>query len=152
MTDFALRFGYVGLFIVTFLGSSLLPIPSELVVVPMPSFGYNTWVVLLVATAGNTLGSLLNYYMGKKGTDFILARYITVPPEKVEQAKQIFKKWGTWALFFAWLPFIGDPLTLVAGVFHVEIKTFLFWVTTGKFLRYVVLLGLVNQILRFMGR
>ncbi|MCP5098494.1 MAG: DedA family protein [Chloroflexi bacterium] len=144
--DFFFQFGYLGLFIISFLAASLLPLSSEIFVVGMPALGYSVWWVGIVATVGNFAGALANYYVGKKGTDFIFARYFQVKQETWDKAERFFGKWGPVALFFSWVPFIGDPLTAVAGAFHINLSVFSFWVILGKGLRYVVLLGLANQI------
>jgi membrane protein YqaA with SNARE-associated domain len=77
--------GYFGLFIVSFLAATLLPLGSEFFVATMTVSGYNVWLIFAVATTGNTLGSITNYYIGKLGTNFILSRYIKVDSEKNKQ-------------------------------------------------------------------
>ena len=73
MIDFIFSLGYLGLFIISFLAASLIPLSSELFVLGMPVLGYNIWLVAVVATLGNFFGALLNYYVGKKGSDLCLA-------------------------------------------------------------------------------
>lgn len=143
--DFLFQFGYLGLFIISFLAASLLPLSSELFVLGMPPLGYNPWLVGIVATLGNFSGALTNYYVGMKGTDFALARYFEVKEKTWQRAERFYERWGPVALFFSWVPFIGDPLTAVAGAFHIDIRVFTFWVMLGKGMRYVVLLGLAAQ-------
>lgn len=146
MTDLITSFGYLGLFVLSFLASSLLPMSSEVALLAMLPLGYNVWGVTLVATAGNYCGALANYYVGKWGADFFLSRYITIKPETWEKATRFYQQWGRIALFFSWVPIIGDPLTAVAGALNVNLRTFTFWVALGKFLRYVVLLVIVQQV------
>lgn len=146
MTDLITSFGYIGLFILSFLASSLLPMSSEVALLAMLPLGYNVWGVTLVATAGNYCGALTNYYVGKWGADFFLSRYITIKPETWAKATAFYQRWGRIALFFSWVPIIGDPLTAVAGALDVNLRTFTFWVVLGKFLRYVVLLVIVQQV------
>lgn len=143
--DFFFQFGYLGLFIISFLAASLLPLSSEVFVLAMPPLGYNVWIVGAVATFGNFVGALTNYYVGLKGSDFIGSRYFAIKEESWIKAENFYSRWGPVALFFSWVPFIGDPLTAVAGALHMNIWTFTFWVILGKGLRYVVLLGVVNQ-------
>lgn len=151
MTSVIFGSGYLGLFAISFLSATLLPLASEVFVVAMPPLGYNVWLIILFATAGSYLGSLTNYYVGRKGTDFVLSRYISIKPETLARAQRFFARWGPVALFFSWVPFIGDPLTAVAGALHVNLRVFTFWVLFGKTLRYLALLGLANQILGMMG-
>ena len=76
----------------------------------MPPLGYNVWGIVVVATLGSYSGSVLNYYVGKKGTDFVLSRYIKIDPKTWTKAENFYNRWGPVALFFAWVPFIGDPV------------------------------------------
>ena len=143
LSELALNLGYPGVFLVSFIASTLIPFSNEIVCAAMPSLGYDIWLTAIWATAGGYLRSLLNYLVGKKGTDFFFARWIKIKPARWQQAERIFQRWGNWALFFVWLPFIGDPLAIIAGVFNVEWRLFSFWVITGKFLRFIVLLGIL---------
>ncbi len=147
MASLVFQSGYLGLFLVSFLASTLLPLASEFFVVAMPRLGYNTWLVVLFATAGSFLGSLTNYFVGLKGTDFVLSRYISIKVETLAKAEQFYSRWGPIALFFSWVPFIGDPLTAVAGALHINLRVFIFWVLLGKTLRYLALVGLANKVL-----
>ena len=144
---FALSLGYPGVFLVSFVASTLIPFSNEIVVMAMPALGYQTWAIVVWATAGDYLGSLTNYWVGVKGTDFFFSRWVKIKPERWQQAERLFQRWGNWILFFDWLPFVGDPLAVVAGVFKVDWRVFSFWVITGKALRFVVLLGIVDYFL-----
>lgn len=145
MINFIFSLGYFGLFLISFLSASLLPLASELFVVGMPPLGYNAWGVVVIATAGSYCGSLLNYAIGKKGTDVVLGRYVKIDPKTWARAERFYERWGPVALFFSWVPFIGDPLTAVAGALHMHLGIFTFWVLFGKTLRYLVLLGIASQ-------
>ena len=145
MTNFFLSLGYVGLFLISFLAATMLPLVSEVVVLAMPPLGYDVKMVVLIATLGNFLGSLTNYYIGLKGGAFVLSRYVKVQPDKLERAQQLYHKWGPIIVFFSWVPVIGDPLTVVAGMFHLRLRVFAFWVILGKFVRYLILLGVASE-------
>lgn len=139
--NIVLQFGYLGLFVISFLAATLLPFSSEAVVALMPSLGYKTGLVLIFATAGNFLGALANYFVGKWGGGFLLTRYIRVEPDKLQKAHNLFERWGAPILFFSWVPIIGDPLTVISGALKVRLAVFTFWVLLGKTLRYGVVLG-----------
>ena len=143
--DTLFQFGYVGLFIISFLAASLLPLSSELFVLAMPPLGYNIWWVGIVATVGNFAGALLNYYVGWKGSEFMLGRFFKIKESTRKKAEQFYERWGQVSLFFSWVPIIGDPLTAVSGAMKTDLRIFTFWVVLGKALRYVVLLGLAQQ-------
>ncbi|WP_420642173.1 YqaA family protein [Candidatus Leptofilum sp.] len=145
MTEFFFSLGYFGLFLISFLSASLLPLASEFFVLGMAPLGYNVWWIVVVATLGSYSGSVLNYFVGKKGTDFVLGRYIKIDPKTWARAEKFYNRWGPVALFFSWVPFIGDPLTAVAGALHMHFGTFSFWVIFGKTLRYRVLLGIASR-------
>jgi len=147
--SFFFQFGYLGLFLVSFLSATLLPLASEVFVLAMPPLGYDRWLIIVVATAGSFLGSLVNYYVGHKGGDFVLSRYIQMKPQTLARAQQFYQRWGPIALFFSWVPFIGDPLTAVAGTLKLDIRIFTFWVIFGKSLRYLVLLGIASRLLNY---
>jgi membrane protein YqaA with SNARE-associated domain len=144
MLDFFFQLGYLGLLIVSFLGASVLPLSTEAFVLGMPTVGYNVWLVALVATVGNFIGNIFNYYVGKLGGDFIFSRYVKIDPKTWERAENMYEKYGPIALFFSWVPIIGDPLTVVAGTLHMRLTTFTFWVLIGKVVRYALLLGIGN--------
>ncbi|MBC8332154.1 MAG: DedA family protein [Anaerolineae bacterium] len=112
----------------------------------MPGAGYNLWLVLIFATSGNLLGSLTNYYIGKWGSNFILARFVRTDEEKMQRARELFSRWGTPILFFSWVPIIGDPLTVVGGIMGIRLTTFTLWVFFGKALRYLVILGVIQML------
>ena len=132
--------GYPGLFIISVLSATLLPLGSEIFVVTMTLSGYNPLLLFLTATIGNTLGAYTNYYVGKYGTDFVFSKYISVNSEKRLRLEQKFQKWGSPILFFAWTPIIGDPLTVVAGVVNIKLSLFSFWVILGKAFRYALII------------
>ena len=142
--DLVFQSGYLGLFTVCFLAATLIPLGSEIFVTTMVLSGYSPWIIFPVATTGNTLGSVINYYVGKYGTDFIFSRYIRVDAEKRRNLERMHLKYGSPALFFAWVPIIGDPLTVVAGGFNLKFYVFTFWVILGKAFRYALIIMAVQ--------
>lgn len=145
------QFGYLGLFIISMVAASIIPLSSEVVVLAMPAMGFNVWMVGIVATVGNFAGALTVFYMGKKGTEYLLERYPRLEGDRLKQAETWFKRWGPPVLLLAGLPVIGDPICLVAGSLHMNIWTFSIWTFFGKGWRYVLLLGLWQTILSFFG-
>lgn len=138
--DLVFQSGYPGLFIVSLLAATILPLGSEIFVVTMTLLGYDPFFVFMTATSGNTLGAVINYYVGKYGTDFILSRFIKVDHEKRENLERKFQKWGAPVLLFAWAPVVGDPLTVVAGGLNLNLLVFTFWVALGKAFRYALII------------
>lgn len=134
--SFIYNYGYLNLFILSFLASTVLPIGSEALVVALVHQGFSPFNVILVATAGNYLGSCTTYYIGLKGRP-VLEKYFSPSPEQLEKSEKLFKKYGIYTLFFTWVPGIGDAITMVAGLMHISFKCFSILVFLGKFGRYL---------------
>ncbi|MGO4003978.1 YqaA family protein [Pseudomonas fluorescens] len=132
--------GYFGLFIAAFGAATLLPLQSEAVLVGLLLNGqYGMWLLLAVATVGNVLGSLVNWWLGRRIERFKDRRWFPVSPARLEQAGQHYRRYGHWSLLLSWLPIVGDPLTLVAGMMREPLARFLLIVTLAKGARYAVL-------------
>ena len=142
-TDTLLSFGYFGLFLSALVAATLLPMGSEAVLYTLASQGFNPLWLLLVATSGNVLGSCVNYAIGFWLHDRYQAKASPRNKKRLKQAEGLFQRYGVWSLLFAWLPVIGDPLTLIAGVLKTRFLHFLILVTIGKCFRYALLLTLV---------
>jgi membrane protein YqaA with SNARE-associated domain len=131
---------YFGLFLAAFGAATLLPLQSEAVLVGLLLNGsYLPWLLLLVATLGNVLGSLVNWWLGQRLEHFKDRRWFPVSPRHLDTARRHYQRYGHWSLLLSWLPIIGDPLTLVAGVMGEPLKRFLLIVTLAKGARYAVL-------------
>ena len=131
---------YGGLFLTAFVAATLFPAQSELLLAGLTASGsYDVWLLLLVATVGNVLGSALNWALGRYLMHFQDRRWFPVTPRQVDKATGWFQRFGMWSLLFAWLPIVGDPLTMVAGILRVDLRLFLLLVTLGKAGRYAVL-------------
>ncbi|WP_040727207.1 YqaA family protein [Thiomicrorhabdus sp. Kp2] len=142
--DYFIELGYLGLFIVSFLAATILPIGSELLLVTLATHDHNLYVLLIVATLGNVLGSVVNYAIGFYGGDWLTHKVLKISPQQMHKAEQRYNKWGKWSLLLAWVPIIGDPLTVIAGLLKVSLIWFLVLVTIGKLGRYAVVLLGVN--------
>ncbi|MEN4046245.1 DedA family protein [Sulfurimonas sp. NW15] len=129
---------YITLFLSAFGAATLLPVVSEAVLVYDITAGYNIYALLGVATLGNTLGSCLNYFLGKKGVDY-LARKKYVKMRAYKKAESMFDRYGAIVLLLSWAPIIGDPITFVAGALHYNFKRFFLLVLFAKGIRYILL-------------
>lgn len=131
---------YIGLFLAAFGAATLLPMQSEAVLVGMLLSGqYVASTLLAVATFGNVLGSALNWILGRSIERFRHKRWFPVSENKLEKAQQFYLRYGRWSLLLSWVPIIGDPLTVVAGVMREPFWSFLLLVTLAKGVRYLVL-------------
>ncbi|MFA0927768.1 YqaA family protein [Pseudomonas syringae pv. tagetis] len=131
---------YLGLFATAFGAATLLPLQSEAVLVGMLlSEHYPTILLLMIVTAGNVLGSLVNWYLGRSIEHFRHRRWFPVNERHLDRAQSTYQRYGRWALLFSWVPVIGDPITMIAGIMREPLWSFLLVVTLAKSLRYLAL-------------
>ena len=133
------EYSYFGLFLASFLAATLLPFSSEVVLGVLLNQGFNPYAMLFVATFGNVLGAVVNYGLGAFGGRLILHKFWRMTDLEIQKATTRFQKFGVISLLFSWVPIIGDPLTVAAGVLKVNFMVFLLLVGLGKFLRYVMI-------------
>ena len=136
--DYLAQYGYIGLFMASFLAATILPFSSEVVLIFLLLNNHDPIFSITVATAGNVLGSVVNYALGFWGSFLIMERILRLSKEKIALSEKRFKKYGVFSLLFAWVPVIGDPLTVAAGVLKTNIYLFLGLVTAGKLFRYII--------------
>ncbi len=133
------------LFSSAFLAATLLPAQSEAVLVALQLGGRHSPVALLgVATLGNVLGSCVNWLLGRYLLHFRDRRWFPANERQLERATRAYTRFGVWSLLLAWVPFIGDPLTVVAGLMQVRFALFAALVTVGKLARYAALMAAVG--------
>lgn len=131
-----LDYGYQGLFLASFLASTILPFGSEGILIYLVQKNFNIPALILVASAGNFLGACTGYYIGSKGR-IIVEKYLKIKPKELDRAEEFFTRYGSYTLLFTWLPFIGDAITVMGGLFRLDFRIFSVFVFTGKFLRYM---------------
>jgi len=134
---------YSGLFLVAFLAATILPAQSELGLAGLIlSDSHSAVLLVAVASAGNTLGAVVNWVLGRGVERFSGRRWFPVSPDRLEQASGWYRRYGRWSLLLSWVPFIGDPLTVAAGVLREPLVTFLALVAVAKTGRYIVVAAL----------
>jgi len=136
---------YITLFVVSFLAATLLPLGSEGLLLYDIAQNYSLVCLWSFATVGNTLGSMLNYWLGLKGEDY-LEKKGHMSTEKMGKAREIFAKYGGWSLLLSWAPIVGDPLTFIAGVLCYNFKWFTLIVFVAKGLRYAVIIFFASSL------
>jgi membrane protein YqaA with SNARE-associated domain len=134
---------YLTLFFTALGSATLLPGGSEALLLYLISEDFSPAFLLFVATLGNTLGSLINYFLGKYASEWAINKNY-LKALHVKKAKRYFDRFGGFALLLAWVPIIGDPITFVAGVLRYNFWKFLALVTLSKFTRYAFLLYAFN--------
>jgi len=131
---------YLILFSVSFLAATIFPVSSEATLLYYLNEGKSVLMLLIVAVTGNVLVSVINYFIGKKGVDYLID-HKKITAERMQKSDAFFKKYGAFALLLSWVPIIGDPLTFVAGVLHYDFKKFVLIVSIAKFGRYLLLIA-----------
>jgi membrane protein YqaA with SNARE-associated domain len=129
-------YGIPALFLLSFLASTMLPLGSEWLLAALLLQSHDPLKAVLVATAGNYLGACTSYAIGIYGGDLLIKKLLRISDAERVRAERIFAKYGSWMLFFSWLPVIGDPLCLVGGVLKIPFSRFSILVASGKGLRY----------------
>jgi membrane protein YqaA with SNARE-associated domain len=133
-----IEWSYFGLFIATFLAGSILPFSSEFVLSGLLAVGANSWGCLLAATAGNFLGGMSCYYLGRLGNVEWIEKYLNVSHDKLQKTMKFLHGKGAYMAFFTFIPFVGDLLAVSLGFMRANV-----WITAvamliGKVLRYWV--------------
>ena len=141
-----LESGYLGLFATAFLAATLIPISSEVVLGALSAAqGFDIWLLVAVASTGNTLGSVVNWLLGRYCLRWQDRRWFPVKPDTLTHATALFNRYGLWSLLLAWVPIVGDPLTFAAGVLGVRFPIFVTLVAIGKTARYLAVAALAQQ-------
>jgi membrane protein YqaA with SNARE-associated domain len=131
---------YFGLFIAAFGAATLLPLQSEAVLTSLLMFGkHPVWALVAVATVGNSLGAIVNWLLGRYIDYLRHKKWFPVSEDKLARAQRGYHRYGRWSLLLSWVPVIGDPLTVVAGVMREPLLSFILIVTIAKLGRYLVL-------------
>ncbi len=133
---------YFGLFFTALVSATLLPGVSEAALLILLHEGYDLTLLWLFATAGNSLGSAVNYALGRYLLRFEQAKWFPFKAAKLKKSQRWFQRYGGWSLLFAWMPIIGDGLTFIAGMMKMNFIVFFILVAIGKGFRYAVILGI----------
>lgn len=127
------------LFLSAFGAATLLPLQSEAVLVGLLLREPHAWaILLLVASVGNVLGSVVNWLLGRAIERLRDRRWFPFSSTQLDRAQQRYQRWGQWSLLLSWMPVIGDPLTLIAGILREPFWRFLLLVSVAKVGRYLV--------------
>ncbi len=129
---------YSGLFAIAFTAASILPMQSEAALAGLLLTGsFPPAALILVASVGNVLGSIVNWLIGRGIERFRNRSWFPASPAKLDRAAKWYHRFGRWSLLLSWLPVVGDPLTVVAGVLREPLWSFVVLVTVAKVARYL---------------
>lgn len=147
MLDGFVEYGYVGLFIASFLAATILPFGSEFVFVTLIAIGLDPWACTIIATIGNWLGGMTNYYLGRLGKLEWIENYLKIKKEKIEKIQHFLEGKGAAMAFFSFLPAVGDIIAVALGYMRANVYIVNISMFTGKFVRYVAIMYGINWII-----
>lgn len=153
MLDFLIQFGSLGMFLAAFLAGSFFPFSSEAVMLALMALGVNPWELIIFGTAGNVLGSVFNYCVGRMGKEEWFEKYLHVKPEHMDKARKFMRGRGAYMGFFAFIPLLGSAITILLGLMRANVFITFTSITIGKVIRYIVLIYgafLVEWIVKFL--
>tara|TARA_Y100000590_G_scaffold64993_1_gene70177 strand:+ start:211 stop:612 length:402 start_codon:yes stop_codon:yes gene_type:complete len=120
--------------------ATIVPFGSEVYFATLLSLGkYNNFLLLISASVGNILGSVFNWICGYYINYFVKKSWFPIKQDKIKKGTELFNKYGKWSLLLSWVPFIGDPITFVAGTLRFSFIPFIILVSIGKVGRYLVI-------------
>lgn len=139
MIDFLIRYGYWGMFLSAFIAGSIFPLSSEAVMVALLAAGLNPRTLIIYATIGNVGGGMFNYAIGTLGRTDWIEKYLHIEREKLERAQRFMAGHGAWMGFFAFMPVLGEAITVALGLMRANLPVTLISMTIGKLLRFILL-------------
>lgn len=137
--------GYLALFALSFAAATLVPVGSEWLLATLLLHGGDPFLLVTIATCGNLLGALSTWMVGRYGGEFLIRRCLRINAEAQKGAEERYARYGIWTLLLSWVPIIGDPLCLIAGIFRVRLTLFIPLVGVGKLGRYLILAWAVTS-------
>jgi membrane protein YqaA with SNARE-associated domain len=139
---------YLSLFISAFAAATILPAQSEALLAYQVSISPDAVVQLIaVATLGNVLGATFNWCLGRLTENLRAKKWFPVNEKQLQKAERFYGRYGRYSLLLSWVPIIGDPITIVAGILREPLLSFVLLVTTAKCARYVFVVGLAASLL-----
>ena len=143
--EFLVEYGYIGVFVASFLAATVLPFSSEVVLMGVLLSGASYWPCMTAATTGNFLGGLTCYLIGAAGKIEWVSKYLKLNADKLNKIQNRIKKRGAWIAFFVFVPGIGDFIVVALGFLRVNVWLVSFWMFVGKALRYWLWMELVYK-------
>jgi len=139
VSQFFIEYGYIGMFVISFIAGSVFPFSSEAVMLGLLALGLDPLALVGYATVGNTLGSMFNYWIGHFGRMEWIEKYLKVKPEKLERTQRFVQGKGAIAGFFCFLPVIGSVISVALGLMRANVVITTISILAGKLVRYVVI-------------
>ncbi|MDR1402742.1 MAG: VTT domain-containing protein [Tannerellaceae bacterium] len=144
--EFFIEYGYIGVFIASFLAATILPFSSEVVLTGVLLAGASYWPCMTAATAGNFLGGMACYWLGMLGKAAWIETYLKLDSEKLNRVQNWIKNKGAWSAFFVFLPGIGDFIAVALGFLRANVWIVAISMFIGKAIRYWVWMEFVFKV------
>ena len=141
LLQFLSDYGLFGMFLSSLLAGTVLPFSSEVVMVALAAAGVSPTALLITATLGNTLGGVINYWIGTLGKEEWLMRYLRTNHERLQKGIGYAQKYGYWSGLLAWVPILGSVISVALGYLRVNFPACLTTFVVGKFTRYIILMA-----------
>ncbi|HLO25977.1 MAG TPA: YqaA family protein [Geobacteraceae bacterium] len=151
MHEFLANYGYLALFVLSFLASTLIPLGSEWLLVAVLLKNHDPVLSVALATVGNYLGACTTYAIGVYGGPLLVRKVLRIDEAAEQRADRFYSRYGSWSLLLSWLPVIGDPLCLIGGVLKVSFTRFSVLVFSGKLVRYATVAWLTLSGVQMMN-
>lgn len=135
-----ISYGPWGMFLSAFLAGSILPFSSETIMVALLALGGSPWLLLLTASAGNTLGGVSCYCVGRIASPEWLQRTFRIKDKHMQRARALVSRWGAWMGFLCWVPVLGDAILVTLGIMRSHPLATNVTMLVGRTLRYAVVL------------
>jgi membrane protein YqaA with SNARE-associated domain len=144
--EFLIEYGYIGVFIASFLAATILPFSSEVVLTGVLLAGSSYWPCMIAATVGNFFGGLTCYWLGMAGKIEWIRKYLKMDINKLYKIQERLKGKGAWIAFFTFLPFIGDFIAVAAGLLRANFRITALSMFLGKAIRYWIWMEFVFKV------
>lgn len=149
--ELLVSYGLWGMFLSAFLAGSILPFSSEAVMVALIAVGVNPWLLLLTASAGNTLGGITCYSLGLVASPEWLQRTFRIKDKHMQRARALVDRWGFWMGLLCWLPILGSAILLTLGIMRSRPILTNLMMILGRTLRYALVLLSALGVIRWIG-
>jgi len=140
LIHFFTQWGYLGLFLGSFLAGSIVPFSSEAVMTGLLAAGLDPWLLIVYATIGNVAGGMFNYFVGRQGKMEWIEKYLHVKQKDMDRAQRFMAGRGAWMGFFAFVPMLGTAISVALGYVRSNVWIVLLTMTIGKLLRYAAII------------
>ncbi len=147
METLLVNWGLPALFGVSFLAATFLPLASEWLLVALVARDIDLTMLVITATAGNTLGAVTTWAIGMWGGVWVMRKILRISDKEQGRAELWYARWGCWSLLLSWVPVVGDPLCLVGGLLKIPLVRFFLLVVTGKAARYVIVVWTAKSLM-----